>query len=45
MDQEYSTVDGQEGRATDGILASYTKHVGMQVKVTTVVARTGYASE
>ena len=24
--------DGQECRATDGILASYTKHLGLQVK-------------
>ena len=35
--------DGQVCRATDGTLASYTKHLGLQVKVTTVVARTGYA--
>src|SRR3954466_7644292 len=30
--------DGQECRATDGTLASYTKQVGLQVKVSTVVA-------
>ena len=36
--------DGQECRATDETLASYTKHVGLQVKVTTVEARAGYAS-
>ena len=37
---------GEENKlyGPDGKLASYTKHVGLQVKVTTVVARTGYAS-
>ena len=28
--------DGQECRATDGILASYTKHLGLQVRIITV---------
>ena len=37
---------GEENKlyGPDGKLASYTKHVGLQVKVTTVVARIGYAS-
>ena len=38
-------VEGQECRATDGILASYTKHLGLQVRVTTVSTMTGYAPE
>ena len=43
--QSYSMADGQQCRSTDGILASYTKHLGLQVRVTTVATMTGYAAE
>ena len=37
--------DGQECRVIDDKLASYTKHLGLQVKVSTIVATmTGYAA-
>ena len=44
MEQSKIIYTTETYQAIDGILASYTKHVGLQVKVTTVVARKGYAS-
>ena len=43
--QLYSMADGQECRATHGTLGSCTKHLRLQVRVTTVATMTGHAAE